>query len=125
MNALFDSLKEHYHFFISNTSIFITVEEKVEIVRKLQDVKVTKVSGKVVLECEFSKPGLAIEWLKDDRTLKSSNKYKIETDGKTSRLTIQDIDFDDDGEYVITAKNLKSTASVKVEGKFMERKFYN
>jgi len=70
----------------------------------------------VTFECELSLDDAAVEWYKGDRALKNSDKYDIVAKGTVHRLTINDVDSKDAGEYSAVFKNKSTKANLAVEG---------
>ena len=64
---------------------------------------------------------IQVTWIKDDTTLKSGERIHISTEGEKHTLTIKPVEQDDEGDYLIVAKNTvgidKWEAEVLVEGK--------
>ena len=62
--------------------------------------------------------------MKDDKPLKSSDKYKILKDKSKHTLVIENVTFDDNGKYVVIASNpsgkSKYTAKLVVKGWFTD-----
>jgi len=86
-------------------------------VRKLSDVEVDQLPGVAVLECELNKPDVPVQWFRDNKPLAPSNKYKMLDDGPVHKLTITDVDGEDEGVYSVVASGKKSEATVFVEGR--------
>lgn len=53
-----------------------------------------------VLECEVPDESVLATWYREDQRLMPSSKYRIEQQGTRRRLTIQDVEVDDDGVYL-------------------------
>jgi len=86
-------------------------------VRELENKKTNKIPDTVTFECELSLEGAAVEWYKGDRALKNGEKYEIVARGAVHKLTINDVDGRDAGEYSAVFKNKSTTASLAVECK--------
>lgn len=72
-------------------------------------------SGTATLRCELSK-ATPVEWMKDQKALKSSDKYKMRQKDVTAELTIHDLEEHDSGDYTCICGNQKTTASLTVHG---------
>ena len=85
-------------------------------VRELEDKKTNKVPDTVTFECELSVEDAPVEWYKGDRSLKNSDKYQIVARSTIHKLTINDVDSKDAGEYSAIFKNKPTKAKLTVEG---------
>ncbi|XP_025067419.1 obscurin isoform X18 [Alligator sinensis] len=70
-------------------------------------------SGTATLRCELSK-ATPVEWMKDQKALKSNDKYKMRQKDVTAELTIHDLEEHDSGDYTCICGNQKTTASLTV-----------
>ena len=95
-------------------SLFVV--EDIKFVKNLEDIKVTETGVTVTFECELSKTGLKVEWLKDDKPLRATDHLVMTTDGGIHRLTINKVDSEDIGKYKATYKKLSTQAKLSVEG---------
>jgi len=84
--------------------------------RQLEDKKTNRLSDTVTFECELSLEVDAVEWYRGDRALKTSDKHQIAVKGTVHRLTINDVDSKDAGQYSAVFKNKPTTANLTVEG---------
>nr|XP_028607457.1 LOW QUALITY PROTEIN: obscurin [Podarcis muralis] len=71
-------------------------------------------SGTATLHCELTKAVDSVEWLKDQKVLKPSEKYRMRLEGRFAELTIQDLELTDAGSYTCVCGDQKTTAAVKV-----------
>ncbi|XP_066483103.1 obscurin isoform X3 [Tiliqua scincoides] len=71
-------------------------------------------SGTATLHCELSKAVDSVEWMKDHKVLKQSDKYKMRLEGRFAELTIQDLEVTDAGSYTCVCGDQKTSAAVKV-----------
>ncbi|XP_077363922.1 obscurin [Festucalex cinctus] len=69
----------------------------------------------VSLQCELSKPGVPVEWRKEELGLCACSKYDIRQTERTATLVIHDVDKDDMGCYTCDAGFHQSTAYVVVK----------
>lgn len=75
----------------------------------------------VSLCCELSKKEVPVQWKRDAQPLSEDmfpGKYQMEVEGKTARLTIRSVQPEDAGRYSCVAGDEKTTAEVRVKGKF-------
>ncbi|XP_077422211.1 obscurin-like protein 1a [Vanacampus margaritifer] len=75
-----------------------------------------------VLECDVPDDSLPAAWYREDQRLMANSKYGIEQQGSRRRLTIQDVEMDDDGVYLCeTPDGAKSIAELSVKGKIVRK----
>ncbi len=92
---------------------FFTVEQII-FTRDLQDVKVTEFPSDAALECEISKDGLKVQWLKGKKEIRRDDKHDIIVEGKVHKLMISKVTTEDAGEYSATYQNLSTSAKLTV-----------
>lgn len=73
--------------------------------------------GIIVLHCELSKPGVPVQWWKDEEELSNGSKYKMKQDGLVAELHIRNVLPMDVGEYSCVIGDQKTTAEVNVRGR--------
>lgn len=73
--------------------------------------------GIIVLHCELSKPGVPVQWWKDEEELSNGSKYKMKQDGLVAELHIRNVLPMDVGEYSCVVGDQKTTAEVNVRGR--------
>lgn len=73
--------------------------------------------GTATLRCELSKVGVPVEWKKGDKTLKSSDKYRMRQEETSAELLIRDLEVEDTGEYTCVCGDQKTSAVLTVHGK--------
>ena len=96
---------------------FLTIaEEPLEFVRPLENIEVKELPATVKLECELTIAFSQVEWMKNGRPLKLTNRHQVMAEGKVHRLIIKDICAEDDAQYSVVAKNKSSTADLTIEG---------
>lgn len=83
--------------------------------KNLQSVE-AKEGEMAFLNCELSKPGVAVHWKKGTVLINAGNKYKIKQDGSTQQLQIHDLKSQDSGSYKCCVGSLVTTASLVVKG---------
>nr|XP_046264932.1 obscurin isoform X4 [Scatophagus argus] len=69
----------------------------------------------VRLHCELSKPGVPLEWRKEELGLCPCAKYGIRQTGHLAVLVIHDVDPEDSGSYTCDAGDCQSTAHLAVK----------
>lgn len=72
--------------------------------------------GTVTLSCELEKDA-PVEWMKGQKGLRPSNKYRMKKDGAVAELTICNLDLKDAGDYTCATGDQKTTAVLAVNGK--------
>ena len=82
----------------------------------LKDTSVTD-GESVTLECETSKPGQKVKWLKDGKEIKSDKTRKITSDQTKHKLTLPKSTSKDAAEYTVQIGDVKTTATLEVVGK--------
>ena len=82
----------------------------------MENKKTTKIPDTVTFECELSLDDATVDWYKGDRVIKNSDKYEIVARGPVHRLTINDVDSKDAGEYSAVFRNKSTKANLTVEG---------
>nr|XP_014350231.1 PREDICTED: obscurin isoform X4 [Latimeria chalumnae] len=71
--------------------------------------------GKATLRCEVSKPDAPVEWKKGDELLQASDKYEMKQKGKSTELTVHNLQPEDSGMYTCASRGQKTSASLKVK----------
>lgn len=75
-------------------------------------------SQTAVLECEVANPAAEGRWLKDGQPVDFNDNTLSEVDGAVRRLVIGITKGTDIGEYVYQVATSKTSANLKVEGKW-------
>uniref|UniRef100_A0A663M3I2 Obscurin n=1 Tax=Athene cunicularia TaxID=194338 RepID=A0A663M3I2_ATHCN len=70
--------------------------------------------GEVVLHCELTKAA-QVEWQKDQKILKESEKYKMRQEGSKAELVIHEIAEEDAGHYTCVCGEQQTTAVLTVQ----------
>ncbi|XP_041100613.1 obscurin isoform X14 [Polyodon spathula] len=71
--------------------------------------------GTATLCCELSKPGAPVEWRKGGVVLCPCGKYKMEQEGSSAVLLIQNVEPEDSGNYTCDTGDKQSTAALTVK----------
>ncbi|XP_074841400.1 obscurin isoform X2 [Carettochelys insculpta] len=71
-------------------------------------------SGTATLHCELTKAVDSVEWMKDQKLLKPSGKYRMRQEGRFAELIIQDLTLADAGDYTCVCGDQKTTAALTV-----------
>ena len=105
-----------FHLTPCYNSIFIFLVKTINFLRPLEDMVLPDVGLEAVFECEVSEEGLKAEWLKDGKSIKSSENVLIKADGGIHRLVINTAKAEDIGQYSIKFKNAGSDAKLIIRG---------
>ena len=83
----------------------------------MKDTKVKEIGAKIILECEISRDGLKVEWLRGDAKIRRGDeRCDIEVDGKVHRLVFEKIKVEDASEYTATYEALKTSCKLVIAG---------
>ncbi|KAM4602185.1 obscurin-like protein 1a [Polymixia lowei] len=89
--------------------------------RPLQDTEVRE-RDVAVLECDVPDESIPAAWYLEDQRLMPSSKYGMEQKGTRRRLTIRDVEADDDGVYLCEMPDGgKSIAELSVKGTIVRK----
>ncbi|XP_061635168.1 obscurin [Phyllopteryx taeniolatus] len=81
--------------------------------QKLKNLQVEE-GHNIMLSCEISKPGVAVEWRLAGELLEDGEKYQMKQRGSMLELTIRDAIPEDSGIYTCVCRDQKTKATVKV-----------
>ncbi|KAM4548970.1 obscurin isoform 2-T2 [Odontesthes bonariensis] len=65
--------------------------------------------------CELSKPGAPVDWRRGRVILKPGEKYEMKQEGCVTKLTINNVEESDAGQYTCKTKDSQSTAELTVQ----------
>lgn len=102
---------------VSVISVSIAVPATFKVSLKSQEVEE---GNSVTLQCELSKKGVLIQWLKEGQVLSEEfghDKYQIKVEGRKALMTILNLQPDDAGRYSCITGDEKTTAEVRVKRK--------
>ncbi|KAG5842162.1 hypothetical protein ANANG_G00174720 [Anguilla anguilla] len=90
--------------------LVIVKEPKVQFRTKLQDVEVRE-KETAMLMCEVPVPATKASWFMEETRLEESAKYRIEAEGTLRRLTIHNVNTNDDAVYICEMKEGSRTVA--------------
>jgi len=93
----------------------VVKESKLKFTRELKYMKVTS-GEQTIFECELSKAGQTVTWVKDNETIYADDRIDIQSDGRTHRLIIKQTNSQDVGKYSAICDDLRTTAALSVFG---------
>ncbi|GAB1597544.1 hypothetical protein Ahia01_000030900, partial [Argonauta hians] len=100
-----------------STSATLTMKEsEARFSKCLSNVSVTE-KETAVFSCELSKENISVRWLKNGRDMKKNERFRTITEKFTQTLIIEDVCFEDKGEYICDLGYVSSNATLIVEGK--------
>ncbi|KAG8443503.1 hypothetical protein GDO86_012051 [Hymenochirus boettgeri] len=79
---------------------------------------------RAMLSCEVFQAQTEVKWYKDGKTITSSKRVRVETDGKIRRLVLDQIEKKDSGEYTCEAAGQKISfkiIAVEPQAKFLKK----
>lgn len=95
--------------------IYFFLERLIKFVQKLKNIQVQEGNG-VTLCCELSKPGVPVDWKKDDIVLTSGEKYQMRQSGSKLELLIRKSLPEDSGMYSCVCADIQTSAAVIITG---------
>uniref|UniRef100_A0A670YWF7 Obscurin, cytoskeletal calmodulin and titin-interacting RhoGEF n=1 Tax=Pseudonaja textilis TaxID=8673 RepID=A0A670YWF7_PSETE len=78
-----------------------------------KDIKVVA-SENASLSCEVAQAKTEVKWFKDGKLITSSKKFKVEAEGRSRCLVVQQVEEKDGGEYTCEADSQKLTFKITV-----------
>lgn len=102
----------------SPSPIFPPTEIPVEFTAQLseQHVEEHKIA---CFKCDVNKEDVTVMWEKENLPIEPSNKHIIQQEGTSHTLVIKDCDKDDVAEYSVVVGDQKSSARLRLDGKFL------
>uniref|UniRef100_A0A8C2JDR5 Obscurin, cytoskeletal calmodulin and titin-interacting RhoGEF b n=1 Tax=Cyprinus carpio TaxID=7962 RepID=A0A8C2JDR5_CYPCA len=97
----------------------IVTELPVRFVKKLRD-KIAMYKHRAYLECRVSRANAKVTWYKNKSEIKPSKKHEITSEDIYRKLTIIDVDSDDEDTYVCDAIDDKTSCQLLVEERPIE-----
>uniref|UniRef100_A0AAV2JPG1 non-specific serine/threonine protein kinase n=1 Tax=Knipowitschia caucasica TaxID=637954 RepID=A0AAV2JPG1_KNICA len=99
------------------TTAFLTVKERVRIIREFRDVTVTT-GQDAVFEVELSHPGITTgEWWLGDNLLQNNDLNQMSSEGTVHRLSLKMVTTDETGDVAFVMGEEKCVAYLQVEEK--------
>ncbi|XP_047443167.1 obscurin isoform X3 [Mugil cephalus] len=99
----------------AETTATVTVKELIPFFSKeLQSIE-AEAGGTASMFCELSKPGVAVQWKKNQLPLRASRKYEMKQDGCYLQLHIKELQPEDSDSYSCHAGSAETTATVQVK----------
>ncbi|XP_056105326.1 obscurin-like isoform X15 [Rhinichthys klamathensis goyatoka] len=98
----------------SSTAKLKVKELPVRFVKKLRD-KIAMFKHRAYLECQVSRASAKVTWYKNKSELKPSEKHEITSEDIYRKLTIIDVDSDDEDTYMCDAIDDKTSCQLLVE----------
>ncbi|KAK7118675.1 hypothetical protein R3I94_022238 [Phoxinus phoxinus] len=98
----------------SSTAKLKVKELPVRFVKKLRD-KIAMFKHRAYLECQVSRASAKVTWYKNKSELKPSEKHEITSEDIYRKLTIIDVDSDDEDTYMCDATDDKTSCQLLVE----------
>jgi hypothetical protein len=110
-----DEAKYSIHASDKSSNALVLVEEApVEIIKPPKDQNI-KEKESFTFECELSKPGVKVNWLKDGSKVYPADGFKAKVNGTVHTLTKDDAMVEDAGKYTMAFEDKKTTANLGVE----------
>ncbi|XP_072536379.1 obscurin isoform X3 [Salminus brasiliensis] len=99
---------------VSSTAKLMVQELPVRFVKKLRD-KIAMYKHRGYLECQVSRVSAKVTWYKDKKEIKPSKKHEISSEDIYRKLTINDVDSEDEAMYTCDAIDDKTSCQLLVE----------
>ncbi|XP_010121152.1 PREDICTED: obscurin [Chlamydotis macqueenii] len=96
------------------TTATLTVHALPPLFKEVLKDKEAEEGGEVALHCELTKAA-PVEWRKDQRILRASEKYKMRQEGTKAELVIHEIAEEDAGDYTCVCGEHQTTAVLTVQ----------
>ena len=95
--------------------VYCVLEIPTTFTKDLRDVEVPE-QETIILECELSKKGKPVKWLKDGVEIVPGGRIEIVYDRFSHQLIIDDATLEDMGKYSCVCGDASTSATVTVEG---------
>lgn len=95
--------------------VFIDTELTPFFIKEIQSTE-AEVGSTATICCELSKPGVSVQWKKNNLPLRASWKYEMEQDGRFLQFCIKDFMSEDSGSYSCHAGSAKTCATITLKG---------
>ena len=69
-----------------------------------------------VFECQTSRAGVPVTWLRNGEVIIPSDKFKITSEGATHQLVVQECGDDEAADYTVRCGDAESSANLQLEG---------
>ncbi|KAK6753134.1 hypothetical protein RB195_012622 [Necator americanus] len=89
-------------------------EETVKIVKQLEPKQTYRKGDTVTLMIELDRETYEVEWYKDGEPIQVNEKCSVETNGVICKLTVENVDSTDSGNYTIVSNGSQSIAKISV-----------
>lgn len=70
-----------------------------------------------IFSCELTKANVNVKWLKNGHNMKKNERIKIVTENCVQKLIIEDVCFEDKGEYICDIGHVSCNATLIIEGR--------
>ncbi|KAM4688626.1 obscurin [Discoglossus pictus] len=84
-------------------------------VEKIQKEVQAVLTESSTLSCEVSQAKTEVKWYKDGKLITASKKFKVESEGKSRRLVVEQVEKKDAGEYTCEAAGQKINFKINVK----------